>query len=37
MNDHGEWSLSPAYDLLFTDNDLGGKALNLQGRLSGQN
>lgn len=32
MDDHGEWTLSPAYDLLFTDNDLGGNWMLLQGK-----
>jgi len=32
MDDHGEWTLSPAYDLLFTGNDLGGNWMLLQGK-----
>lgn len=32
MDDHGEWTLSPAYDLLYTDNDLGGNWMLLQGK-----
>jgi serine/threonine-protein kinase HipA len=34
MDDSGEWTLSPAYDLLFTDNDLGGNWMMVQGRRS---
>lgn len=32
MDERGEWTLSPAYDLLFTDNDLGGNWMLLQGK-----
>ena len=35
MNESGEWSLSPAYDLLYTDNDLGGNWMMVQGKRSG--
>jgi len=32
MNEKGEWSLTPAYDLLYTDNDLGGNWMTIQGK-----
>lgn len=35
MNEQGEWTLSPAYDLLFTDNDLGGNWMMLRGKRTG--
>ncbi len=34
MDDSAEWTLSPAYDLLFTDNDLGGNWMMVQGKRS---
>ena len=32
MNEKGEWSLTPAYDLLYTDNDLGGNWMTVRGK-----
>jgi serine/threonine-protein kinase HipA len=32
MNEKGEWSLTPAYDLLYTENDLGGNWMTLRGK-----
>jgi len=32
MNEKGEWSLTPAYDLLYTDNDLGGNWMTVCGK-----
>ncbi len=34
MSDSGEWTVSPAYDLLFTDTDLGGNWMMVQGKRS---
>jgi serine/threonine-protein kinase HipA len=34
MDAAGEWTLSPAYDLLFTDNDLSGNWMTVQGKRS---
>lgn len=35
MNAAGEWSLTPAYDLLYTDNDLGGNWMTVRGKRNG--
>lgn len=32
MDPSGEWSLTPAYDLIFTDNDLAGNWMSVQGK-----
>lgn len=35
MDESGNWAVSPAYDLLYTDNDLGGNWMMVRGKRSG--
>lgn len=34
MDESGQWSITPAYDLLYTDNDLGGNWMLIGGKRS---